>query len=63
MSNGPLGHLTAQDCLLLERIETGNLKRGRHRIFVGEGANVGNRVLGPALPSPIACFIGSVCMS
>jgi hypothetical protein len=50
MSNGPLGPLKAQDCLLLERIETGSLRRGRHRLFVGEEVQVdfGYHVLGSA---------------
>ena len=35
MTNRPLGHLTARDCHPWERIETDNLRRGRHRLFVG----------------------------
>lgn len=57
MSNGPLGHLTAQDCLLLERIETGSLRRGRHRLFVGEEVDFGNRVLGSP---PLALLLASL---
>jgi hypothetical protein len=41
MSNGPLSHLTAQDCLLLERTGTGSLSRGRHRLLGGGEVNLG----------------------
>src|SRR5260370_17806089 len=41
-SNGPLSHLIALDCLLLERIKTGSLSRGRHRLLVGGEVNFGN---------------------
>lgn len=41
-SGGPLSHLIALDCLLLERIMTGSLSRGRHRLLVGGEVNFGN---------------------
>jgi hypothetical protein len=41
MSNGPLSHLTAQGCLLLERTGTGSLSRGRHRLLEGGEVNHG----------------------
>ncbi|SRR5258708_5075348 len=41
-SGGPLSHLIALDCLLLERIMTGSLSRGRHRLLVGGEVNFGD---------------------
>ena len=50
MTNGPLGHLTAPYCLVLQGMEADNLRRGRRRLFVGGKVSSVNRVLGNVWP-------------